>query len=74
MQPEDSSPHSQAPTTYPYPEPAQSSPHTHIPLLLISCIQVISILDILTILRNKPMPKRKFRDYFSQNTTPLIEK
>jgi hypothetical protein len=33
MEPEGSSPHSQAPATYPYPEPAQSSPHTHIPLL-----------------------------------------
>jgi hypothetical protein len=33
MEPESSSPHSQAPATYPYPEPAQSTPHTHIPLL-----------------------------------------
>ena len=32
MEPEGSSPHSQAPATYPYPEPAQSSPHTLIPL------------------------------------------
>jgi hypothetical protein len=32
MEPEGSLPHSQAPATYPYPEPAQSSPHTHIPL------------------------------------------
>jgi hypothetical protein len=31
MEPEGSSPHSQARATYPYPEPAQSSPHTHIP-------------------------------------------
>jgi hypothetical protein len=30
MEPEDSSPHSQAPATCPYPEPSQSSPHTHI--------------------------------------------
>jgi hypothetical protein len=30
MEPEGSSPHSQAPATCPYPEPAQSSPHTHI--------------------------------------------
>jgi hypothetical protein len=30
MEPEGSSPHLQAPATYP--EPAQSSPHTHIPL------------------------------------------
>ena len=29
--PKVSSPHSQAPTTCPYPEPAQSSPHTLIP-------------------------------------------
>jgi hypothetical protein len=33
MEPEGSSPHSQTPATYPYPEPTQSSPHTHIPLL-----------------------------------------
>jgi hypothetical protein len=33
MEPEGSSPHSQAPSTYPYPEPAQSSSHAHIPLL-----------------------------------------
>jgi hypothetical protein len=33
MEPEGSSPHSQAPATCPYPEPAQSSPHTPIPLL-----------------------------------------
>jgi hypothetical protein len=32
MEPESSSPHSQAHATYPYPEPDQSSPHTHIPL------------------------------------------
>jgi hypothetical protein len=33
MEPEGFPPHSQAPATYPYPEPAQSSPHAHIPLL-----------------------------------------
>jgi hypothetical protein len=33
MEPESPSPHSQAPATCPYPQPAQSSPHTHIPLL-----------------------------------------
>jgi hypothetical protein len=32
MEPEGSLPHSQAPATCPYPKPAQSSPHTHIPL------------------------------------------
>jgi hypothetical protein len=32
MEPEGSLPHSQAPANCPYPEPAQSSPHTHIPL------------------------------------------
>jgi hypothetical protein len=32
MEPEGSLSHSQAPTTCPYPEPAQSSPQTHIPL------------------------------------------
>ena len=31
MELESSSPHSQAPATSPYPEPAQSSPHTIIP-------------------------------------------
>ena len=31
MEPEGSLPHSQASATYPYPVPAQSSPHTHIP-------------------------------------------
>jgi hypothetical protein len=31
MEPEGSLPHSQEPATCPYPEPAQSSPHTHIP-------------------------------------------
>ena len=31
MEPEGSSPHSQAPATCPYPEPAQYSPHTLIP-------------------------------------------
>ena len=31
MEPEASSPHSQAPATFPYPEPVQSSPHTLIP-------------------------------------------
>jgi hypothetical protein len=33
MQPEGSLPHSQLPATFLYPEPAQSSPHLHIPLL-----------------------------------------
>ena len=33
MEPEGSAPHSQAPATYPYSEPAQSTHHTHIPLL-----------------------------------------
>jgi hypothetical protein len=32
MEPEGSLPHSQAPATCPYPEPAQSNPHTPIPL------------------------------------------
>ena len=32
MEPEGSLPHSQASATCPYPGPAQSSPHTHIPL------------------------------------------
>jgi uncharacterized Zn-finger protein len=32
MEPEGSLPHSDAPATCPYPEPAHSSPHTHIPL------------------------------------------
>jgi hypothetical protein len=32
MEPEGSLPHSQAPATCPYPQPAQSSPYTHIPL------------------------------------------
>ena len=31
MEPEGSSPHTQASATCPYPEPAQSSPHTLIP-------------------------------------------
>jgi hypothetical protein len=31
MEPEGSAPHSQAHATCPYPEPAPSSPHTHIP-------------------------------------------
>ena len=31
MEPEGSLPHSQATATCPYPVPAQSSPHTHIP-------------------------------------------
>ena len=31
MEPEGSLPHSQASSTCPYPGPAQSSPHTHIP-------------------------------------------
>jgi len=31
MEPERSLPHSQASATRPYPGPAQSSPHTHIP-------------------------------------------
>ena len=31
MEPEGSSPHSQAPATCPYPEPAQSSPHSLLP-------------------------------------------
>ena len=31
MEPEGSSPHSQAPATCPYPKPAQSSPHTLLP-------------------------------------------
>jgi hypothetical protein len=33
MEPEGSLPHSQVPTTYLYPEPAQSSPYPHILLL-----------------------------------------
>jgi len=33
MEPESSLPHSQVPATCPYPEPARSSPYTHIPLL-----------------------------------------
>jgi len=32
MEPEGSLPHSQVPATCPYPEPARSSPHPHIPL------------------------------------------
>jgi hypothetical protein len=32
MEPKGSLPHSQVPTTRPYPEPAQSSPYPHIPL------------------------------------------
>jgi hypothetical protein len=35
MEPERSLPHSQVPATCPYPEPAQSSPYPHIPLLKI---------------------------------------
>jgi hypothetical protein len=31
MEPKGSSPHSQARATFPYPEPAPSSPHTHFP-------------------------------------------
>ena len=31
MQPEGLLPHSQASATFPYPGPAQSGPHTHIP-------------------------------------------
>ena len=31
MEPEGSLPHSQVPATCPYPDPAQSSPYTHIP-------------------------------------------
>ena len=32
MEPVDSLPHSQVAATWPYPEPAQSSPYSHIPL------------------------------------------
>ena len=32
MKPEGSLPHSQVPATCPYPEPARSSPYSHIPL------------------------------------------
>ena len=32
MEPQSSLPHSQVPATCPYPEPARSSAHTHIPL------------------------------------------
>jgi len=32
MEPDDSLPQSQVPTTCPYPEPARSSPYPHIPL------------------------------------------
>ena len=32
MEPEGSLPHSQVPATYPYPEPARSSPQPHIPI------------------------------------------
>jgi len=32
MEPEGSLPHSQVPTTCPYPEPARSSPYSYIPL------------------------------------------
>jgi hypothetical protein len=32
MEPEGSLPHSQVPATFPYPEPARSVPHPHIPL------------------------------------------
>jgi len=32
MEPEDSLPHSQMPSTCPYPEPAWSSPYPHIPI------------------------------------------
>ena len=31
MEPKGSLPHSQVPATYPYPEPARSSPYPHIP-------------------------------------------
>ena len=32
MEPESSLPQSQVPATFPYPEPARSSPYPHIPL------------------------------------------
>jgi hypothetical protein len=32
MEPEGSLPHSQVPTTCPYPKPARSSPYPHIPV------------------------------------------
>ena len=32
LEPEGSLPHSQVPTTCPYPEPARTSPYLHIPL------------------------------------------
>ena len=31
MEPDDSLPHSQVPSTFPYPKPARSSPYPHIP-------------------------------------------
>jgi len=34
MEPEGSLPHSQMPATWPYPRPARSSPHSHIPIHL----------------------------------------
>ena len=36
MEPEGSLPHSQASATCPYPVPAQSSPHTHIPFFFLN--------------------------------------
>jgi hypothetical protein len=46
MKPEGSLPHSQVPATYPYPEPARSSPCPHIPhpadILLILCETVLT--------------------------------
>jgi hypothetical protein len=50
MEPEGSSPHSQAPATCPYPEPAQSSPHTHIPLLY--CLLDPHVLPKFTVYRH----------------------
>ena len=35
MEPEVSLPHSQVPTICPYPEPARSSPYTHVPINII---------------------------------------
>jgi hypothetical protein len=38
MEPEGSLRHSQVPATFPYPEPAQSSPHTHFPKIRLNII------------------------------------
>ena len=64
MEPEGSLPHSQVPTTCPYPEPARSSPYPHISLparsiLILSSHLLNSKLNSVALVRERTIPTER---------------